>query len=127
MESTQQMKTTASNDDNRATKSIPSSEALKHAAIKAQNRLAQSLPETTRAAQQMRQPSSTAATFAGSIASTMAEGVKNLMPEHLNTELHTPHPPGAYDSGTDHTHSDEYHSQRDSRSEERRVGKECPV
>lgn len=112
MSSTQQVKPNAFN---RATQSIPSSEAIKHAAIEAQNRVAQSMPETTKAAQQMRQQSITAATFAGNIASTMAEGVKNLMPEHLATELHTPKPPGAYDSGTDqYTHSDEYCSQSDS-------------
>lgn len=113
MPSIQQMKSAASTG---ATQSIPSSEALKHVAIDAQNRVAQSMPETTKAAQQLKQHSSTAATFAGTIASRMAEGVKNLMPEHLTTELHTPQPPGAFDeSGTDqYTHSDEYYSQQDS-------------
>ena len=116
MPSTQQMKSNASDASTRATQSIPSSEALKHAAIEAQNRVSKSMPETTKAAHQMRQQSSMVATLAGSIASNVAEGVKNLMPEHLTTELHTPHPPGAFeDSGTDqNTHSDGYYSQRDS-------------
>lgn len=114
----QQMKSTAFNGSSRATQSTPSSKALKHAAIEAQNRVSKSMPETTKAAQQMRQHSSMATTLAGSIASNVAEGVKNLMPEHLTTELHTPHPPGAFeDSGTDqYTHSDDYYSQRDSAS-----------
>lgn len=114
--STEQMKSTASNVSTRATQSIPSSETLKHAAIEAEKRVANSMPEITKAAQQMRQQSSMTATFAGNVASSLAEGVRNLIPEHLTTEVHTPHPPGAFeDSGTDqYTHSDEYYSQRDS-------------
>ena len=116
MPSTEQMKSTASKVSTRATQSIPSSEALKHAAIETEKRAANSMPETTKAAQQMRQQSNMAAAFAGNVTSSLAEGVRKLMPEHLTTEVHTPHPPGAFeDSGTDqYTHSDEYYSQRDS-------------
>ena len=96
-----------------ASGSVPTATEFRDAAIAAQSRIANSMPETARAANNIRQNPGAAASYAGNIASGLAAGIRNLMPDHLTGEPNTPHPPGAYDS-EEYTHSDHLDSEHDS-------------